>query len=155
MGILQEAKEYVQHDIVPTLKPNIVGFFQVKLLTVYRKVAEIELLLVDMKTKAMLKSFGVKVISAGRAGIVDMESRTNLVPKEMQQHLPNQTTDHQFQVRIIGVGEKEAEIELSLIDPNTMEIALSFGSKTIVPGKTITLEGLEIKITATSEGFKL
>lgn len=51
-----------------------------------------------------------------------------------------------FQVRLIGIVNNIAEIELRIVEPETKDVLKSFGSKAITIGKTITLEGLESRI---------
>lgn len=59
-----------------------------------------------------------------------------------------------FQVRLIGVVNNTAEIELRIVEPESKNVIKSFGSKAITPGRTITLEGLESKVNFLPKDFK-
>lgn len=80
--MIREAKEYVRHDIAPTLTPNIKGQFSVRLIGVHRNHAEIELRIVN-ENREVIKSFGSKVIPVGESiRLQGIDSTINFLPKE-------------------------------------------------------------------------
>lgn len=80
---IQEAKEYLAHDIAPTLTPTIRGEFQVRVIGVHRNAVEIELRIVEPgNPDRSLFSFGSKVISPGKTITLNgLESVINFQPR--------------------------------------------------------------------------
>jgi len=137
---LIEAKEYMVHDIAPTLTPNINGLFQVRLRGLYRNHGGLEINLVNEK-REVLKGFGFNVVPAGGAVIIDDFSSTlNLAENTMP-------ITAFFQAWIIGINKDntEAEISLRLVDENRKEL-VNFGSATKRVGEAIVLEGMNINV---------
>lgn len=89
MSLISDAKAHMINEIAPSLNPNISGVFQVRLIgaRVQRdgtQWAEIELRVVDPKTKAVIKSFGSKAIPAGDTITLEgLESKINFLPKDI------------------------------------------------------------------------
>jgi len=87
---IDEAVDYFQHKIIPELNPSVSGVFQVRLVSTHNGpgdagMAEIELRIVDPKTKAVLKSFGSKAISVGRTiTLQGLESKINFLPQDFK-----------------------------------------------------------------------
>lgn len=85
--LIQDAKDYMTHEIAPALSPNIEGCFQVRLIGVHNMVAEIELRIVD-KDKRVLKSFGSKAISIGKTITLEgLDSKINFLPLNIKAKL--------------------------------------------------------------------
>lgn len=147
--ILTEAKEFVVHDIAPTLLPNERGYFQVKLIGLYRNHAQLGIRLVEAKNKNnVTRDFGSNVVPV-YGGVISKFRESELILVEGQPPI-----DATFQARLLGVNEQqtEAEIELRTIDENRIE-TFSFGSKTIAVGKTITLEGVDVIVYTDKKGM--
>lgn len=146
--IVTEAREFVIHDIAPTLLPNVRGYYQVILNGLYRNHAEIGIRLVDAKNeKAVVKDFGSNVVPI-YGGIISKFRESELILVEGQPPI-----DATFQARLLGVNEQqtEAEIQLRTIDEDRRE-TFSFGSKTIGIGKTITLKGVDVIVYVDKKG---
>ena len=145
---IQEAKEFVVHDIAPTLSPSINGLFQVRLMGLFRNHGELQVNLVNVK-REVLKGFGSNVVPAGGAVIIDnFSSLLHLVKGAPPQQA-------YFQAWIIGINKEntEAEISLRLVDENRKEL-LNFGSAVKRIGETITLEGMEITVNILPKGLE-
>lgn len=143
---LREAKEFVVHDIAPTLNPTLRGLFQVRLLGLYRNHGELQVSLVNEK-REVLKGFGSSVVPAGGAVVIDsFSSILNMV----EGAAPMKAF---FQAWIIGINKEhtEAEISLRLVDESRNEL-LNFGSVLRKVGGTITLEGMEITVNILPKG---
>lgn len=146
---IKEAKEYLVHDIAPTLMPNIRGFFQTRLLGLYRNHAEIQINIVN-ESKEVIKSFGSRVMPIGGAVIVDdIVSKLTLV-----ENAP--PIKAYFQAWLIGMDKKnnEAEISLRLVDENRKEM-INFGSMIRKPGQQFILKGLDVTATITPKGYDI
>lgn len=142
---LQEAKEFMVHDVAPTLSPTLSGLFQVKLLGLYRNHAELQVNIVN-KSREVLKGFGSNVVPAGGAVVIDnFSSVLNLAENA-------HPVTAFFQAWVIGIDKEstEAEISLRLVDEDRKEL-LNFGSITKKIGETIVLEGMDINVNVLSE----
>ena len=140
MGLIEEAKEFMVHDIAPTLNPTVQGLFQVRLNGLYRRHAELCVNLVNERCE-VVKGFGVAAVPVGGAVIIDQFS--SLL------HLVEGTppVDAFFQAWLIGVNEShtEAELSLRLVDSDRKELK-NFGSTMRGVGGTITLQGMDITV---------
>ena len=67
MSELSEKREFIIHDIAPTLCPTISGHLQVRIIGIIKGVAELELRIVDQdNSQRCLKSFGSAKVHVGR-----------------------------------------------------------------------------------------
>lgn len=80
-ALIQEFKDHVRHEIMPTLSPTAKGRFQVQVIGMHHGHVELELRLID-KNRNVIQSFGSKVVRAG--GTVTLngaEFTINFMPK--------------------------------------------------------------------------
>jgi len=144
---LREAKDFMVHDIAPTLNPNVRGLFHVRLSGLHRNHGGLQIYLVNGR-REVLKDFGFNVVPVGGAVIIDKHpSALKLVDGETP-------VTAFFQAWIIGINKEhtEAEISLRLVDENRKEL-LNFGSVLRKVGGTITLEGMEITVNILPKGI--
>lgn len=146
-GLIREAVGYLAHDLMPTLRPTLRGLYQVHLRRVRGTQVLLDLNLADPKNHlAVVHSFGQKVLTAGMSATLHGESSTvalNGVPGTILLERA------EFQVRVLGVIEQQAEVELRLVEPgNPDRVVLLFGSTVLTPGRRTTLEGLEVALQA-------
>jgi len=143
---LQERKEFMTHDIAPTLMPTLRGLFQVRVLGLYRSHAELQINLVN-SSREILQSFGKQIVPKGGAIVIDNFSSVL--------DLPGTTTPTEafFQAWIIGMNTEntEAEISLRLVDEDRKEL-INFGSTVRGIGGTIVLEGMDIAVNIIKRG---
>ncbi len=81
---LVEAKNYIKHDLAPNLNHQVSGEFNVGLIGCDRQFAELELRIVDPKTKQVVYVFGRKtIIVGGQVTLEGLESNINFLPRDL------------------------------------------------------------------------
>jgi hypothetical protein len=82
--LIQDAKDYMTHELAPSLTPTVRGEFQVRLIGSDARAAELELRIVDPRTSQVVHVFGRATVTAGRTvTLKGLESVINFLPKQI------------------------------------------------------------------------